>query len=277
MNDVLGAIERARSVQIASYILEPGRLVEALAAAGDRGASVHVRLESAPIDDARRTLAKRNAEIAAQLRSHGVVVELTAQQSHLKAAVVDGRAFLDDRNWPGAAGGADRNTIVSDADPDDVRVVSRAIAGRTGSDPHLWTRKFDALRAEARLLHGAGVEPIAVESESFGPGIIASELQRAAEAGADVRLLVCNREVDNARESTALQKLAAAGVDIRTASFDEKMAIVGSQAWLGSANATMYPFDQIDWGLRTRVPQVVRALRERFEESWAHATDLQPR
>jgi hypothetical protein len=268
MSDLLGALSHARTVELASYILGFGPLVAALAAAGDRGATVTVRLEPAPMDDAHGDLTKRNAAVAAALRAHGVRVELSDRAAtHLKAAVVDGCAFLDDRNWPLSG----PNTLVRDDDGDDVAVVRDAIRGETSSDAHLWTRKYDALRAEASLIRDPSADHIAVSSESFGPGIIARELQDKAEAGCDVRLLVCKREASNPREAAALRRLADAGVHIRTTGSSEKMAVAGSQAWLGSANATMFPFDQADWGLRTRTPSLVATLQEKFDATWETA------
>lgn len=271
MDELLGAIDRGRTITLSSYVLHRGRLVDALEAAGDRGAAVRVRLESSPMDDARGDVRKVDDALSAELRSHGVAVELTAPgaRSHLKAAIVDGRAFLDDRNWPDHG----PDTILVDADPDDVMVVRRGIDGAAAGDAHLWTRKGSALQAEAALVRLAD-GPIAVESESFGSGAVARELETKARAGAAVRLLVNDREAGNPREASELRRLAAAGVAVRVAPFDEKLAVAGDAAWLGSANATAYPADQVDWGMRTGVGAVVGALRARFERNWGAAAPL---
>lgn len=270
-DELIAAIGHAGSVALASYILTPGRVVAALEAAGDRGATVSVRLESAPMENEKHTLAEQNVRMARELESHHVRVAFTpdGQPSHLKGAVVDGCAFLDDRNWPDdRIASAGPSTMIADADADDVAVVRAGIGGERASDAHLWTRKDDALRAEARLLHNAGRERVTVESESFGPGAVARELEQKARAGNDVRLLVCDREAGNPRERAVLRKLAAAGVQIRTVPFDEKIAVAGKQAWVGSANAGIFPPDQVDWGMRTRVPGLVDALRARFDQNW---------
>src|SRR5208282_4925405 len=158
-DELYAAIGSARSISLASYILYPGRLVEALEAAGDRGAEVSVRVEINPLDPS-GSLAATNLKVAEELRAHRVAVELT--QTHLKAAVIDGEAFLDDRNW--AEHGP--STLIADSDPDDVGVIRAGIEGKAASDAHLWTRKGDALDAEAKLLQEAGSERIEVESES---------------------------------------------------------------------------------------------------------------
>jgi hypothetical protein len=262
-DELLARVGTARSISVASYIMRPGRLAEALEAAGDRGADVSVTLEKTP-KDSDGSLATANREMADELRAHHVAVDLTSVSTHLKAAVVDGEAFLDDRNWPENG----PNIVVADADPDDVAVVRSGICGKAASDGHLWVRKLDALRAEARLLHDSAAKQIEVESESFGFGAVERELAAKARAGCDVRLLVCDREASNAREASALKRLAAAGVEIRVAPFDEKIAVAGTQAWVGSANAGVYPPDMIDWGMRTRLPALVDALQARFEENW---------
>lgn len=264
-DELLGAIGRARSVALASYILRPGRLLEALEAAAERGARVEVRLAAEPIEDGDR-LATENRRLARELAAHGARVTFAPPEhpSHLKAAVVDGQAFLDDRNWPDDG----HDLIVADADRDDVAVVRGAISGRARSDPHLWSRKSEALRGEAELI-GAAQRAVDCESESFGYGAVERALEAKAQAGIPVRLLVSEREARNAREAAVLRRLAEAGVAVRTARREEKLAVSGEQGWVGSANATAYPGFQLDWGMRTRLPAMVAALRARFEENWA--------
>src|SRR5579875_739293 len=207
MEALLGAISVAHSVSLSSYILHPGRLLRALEEAGDRGASVRVRLEAHPLGE-RGGLEQRNRALAAELRRHHVTVESTEQPSHIKAAVVDRWAFLD---------GA----------PQDVAVTRLAIDGRVASDEHLWTRKLDALNGEAALLHEAGRRAIEVETESVGPGAVARELEAHARAGDEVRLLVCADEAREPREAALLRELAAAGVAVRTVPYGEKLAVAG--------------------------------------------------
>jgi phosphatidylserine/phosphatidylglycerophosphate/cardiolipin synthase-like enzyme len=272
--ELLAAIARARSVELASYVLFPGRLVTALERAAARGAAVRVRLEGAPADDPGHALAEANRRLARELRAHHVSVALTggACRTHLKAAVVDGRAFLDDRNWPDDRSPSGRaSTMIADDDPADVAVVRAGIAGKRAAGEHLWTTKGDALRAEAELLRAARAQPVRVETESFGPGAVARALAAQARAGCDVRLLVCRREVRDPRELAALRELAAAGVRVRALPVCEKLAVVGGRAWVGSANAGDFPAGQADWGMRVRSPSLAGALRARFDQSWNKA------
>jgi len=53
------------------------------------------------------------------------------------------------------------------------------------------------------------------------------------------------------------------------------MALVdGTRAWIGSANSTSahYNGDQIEWGLRTDAPDVLRHYSRRFQTTWNKAT-----
>ncbi|MGH7729475.1 MAG: phospholipase D-like domain-containing protein, partial [Vulcanimicrobiaceae bacterium] len=129
----LQALGSARSAALCAYVLEPGgAVVRALAAAAQRGAAVRVELDGVPYDpEGTGALARENRRVAAGLRAAGASVELTppgAPLLHLKGAMVDGTAFLDDRNWPGDG----RDTIVETSDADDVAALGAALDDRPG-------------------------------------------------------------------------------------------------------------------------------------------------
>jgi hypothetical protein len=277
-------LDSAQNVALTAYTLHPGHVFDALEAAARRGAAVSVRLERDPLDDAAGTLHRANAAALAALRAAGAAAEATGPGEpvlHLKAAVVDGVAFLDDRNW--AAGGAER--IVRDTEPDDVAAVGAAVARGPGSDGHLATTKSGAQRLESDVIAGAGSAPLVVESESFGNGTIYNALLRRAKAHQPTRLIVAGREVaerGNRTERAHLAHLAALGVEVRVGDprhgdLDEKLAVADRDAWVGSANAT-YARDadgaQRDWGLATRQPDIGAALRGAFERNWSVARPL---
>ena len=279
MTTLLDACAHASSIALSAYILRDGRVKSALVAAGNRGAHVSVRLPVAPYSGGGDDLAAANRATVAELRTHGVDARLSDPHSpplHMKAAVVDRVAFLDDRNW--ADDGAE--TIVRTDDADDVAVIGQTLVGRPAHDAHLWTNKTDAERAETQMLYHATADRIDVESESFGFSPVYGALKAKALGGAHVRLIVSDREAtnpSNGRERRALQNLEAAGVAIRIAPRDEKMAIVGSQAWVGSANATesKKTQDQIEWGMRSSVAALVASLRANFEANWQAGRPLQ--
>jgi hypothetical protein len=299
-------VAAARSVDFAAYTLRAGVVRDALVAAAREGVRVRVRLERDPLDDAARSLHAANAQSVALLAAAGADAAVTGTGlpvAHLKAAVVDGVAWLDDRNWAGDG----PETLLRDSDPGDVAAVSAALeagpgagvsgaggpgpgtpgGGDSGGDGRVQTTKGAAQAREIALIRAAGATPVDVESESFGSGGVYAALLARGRAGLPTRLLVAGREAmrsdsGGAAERHKLAKLAALGVAVRTGSprgadFDEKLALAGPAAWAGSANATYArgaAGEQSDWGLTTRVPEVVDGLRAEFERNWRAAVPL---
>ncbi|GAC1533591.1 MAG: hypothetical protein NVS2B17_01470 [Candidatus Velthaea sp.] len=275
------ACARARSIDFAAYTLGRGPLRDALVRAAEQGAAVRVRLEGSPLGPA--GIAQANATTIAALRAAGADASMTSPGEpvlHMKAAVVDGVAWLDDRNWAG--GGAE--TVIRDSDAADVTSVRAALAGGADSAGTLRTTKGSAQILEAGAIAAAGAAPVAVETESFGSGLIYNALLHRGQAGLPTRLLVAGREAcapgaDGDRERHRLARLASLGVEVRVgkpgaADLGEKLALGPNQAWVGSTNATFAGGAaglQRDWGLSTRDPALVDALRQTFERNWAGA------
>ena len=278
-SDVVHAINGARNIALCAYALGSGRMRRTLEAAAKSGAKVEVRLEGRPYGDVAGRLARANREVIARLRQAGADARLVDRDGkrpwHMKAAVVDGVAYLDDRNWPTS----EDNTIVRDDDPHDVNVVRAALEGYARADRALATNKGNALRLEAGVLKRALQTRTAtcVESESFTAGTATYKTIKAlARAGVPVRLLVAQQDLKPATRG-ALAALQRAGVAVRRSGDSEKLAIGTSQAWVGSANASYGNADQIDWGLRVTSRVMVADLRARFESNWAHAKPLAAR
>jgi phosphatidylserine/phosphatidylglycerophosphate/cardiolipin synthase-like enzyme len=270
----VAALQGAARIDLCAYILPPGAVRAALVAAAGRGAAVRVRLAAEPFHDARGALHRANAAAVQALRAAGAdaaLAEPAAAPLHLKAAVVDGVAWLDDRNWAGA-----QSTVIRDDDPADVAVVREALAGRPAADDHLATTKAGAEALELAAIAAAGSGPVAVATESFGGGAVAGALMARARAGEPTRLLVCGR-ARSTGEDTLLRHLAAAGVEVRTGSTAEKLAVGADAAWVGSANATYAgsPYGaERDWGMLVRDRPAVDALRAAFEGDWQTARPL---
>jgi phosphatidylserine/phosphatidylglycerophosphate/cardiolipin synthase-like enzyme len=262
--DFVAALHSARHIELSSYTLHPGAVLGALDAAAKRGADVHVRLDGEPLGAKLRI---DNAAAVAELRAAGADARLTGEdepQMHMKAAIVDGVTWLDDRNWAGTS----NERIVRVDDP-------RAVA----------TTKSDALELEASVIANAGTDELDVESESFGTGAIYSALLKRAEAHFPTRLIVAGREVAeprNVAERTCLAHLAALGVDVRVGNarahdLNDKLAISSNNAWVGSANATYSggPMgEQSDWGVASHDSQLVNGLRSAFEANWLSASTV---
>ncbi len=193
---------------------------------------------------------------------------------HAKAALVDGRLYLDDVNFARD----EESTIVRDDARPDARALRDAIAGRFDSPRRDFAlRKSDALALEAGVLGAVHHRSdVVVESESVGSGnAVYSALERLGRAGCAPRLLV-SREALCAKERALLARLRTNGVCVRICTSNEKFAVAGSRAWVGSANATsafLTP-DQLDWGARTAKRAVVDELRAHFESRWRAAREL---
>ena len=260
-------IRHSRDVDFGAYVLRPGAVERALVAAARAGARVHVALQRDPY---RGGPGERHAnrDAARVLRAAGARVTLLDRDRvpfHLKAAVCDGTAFLDDRNWSGDA----KELVIADDRPGDVAAVRRALRGTGSRSDALATRKDAALQLEARLIERARDAPVVVETESFGAGEISAALRRHALRGAPTELIVAAREAShNPRERALLASLRRDGVVVRKTSVDEKVVLAGDAAWVGSANATYAGGGagaQIDWGLVTRRPEVVAAVRRALQ------------
>ncbi|MHB8141656.1 MAG: phospholipase D-like domain-containing protein [Vulcanimicrobiaceae bacterium] len=274
----LAAIASARSVQLSAYFLHPGRVLDALAAAARRGTQLRVRVEASSYGGDPDAMFRMSARAVGQLHKLGADAQLvgpgaTAPLLHGKLAVVDGVLYADDRNWTQA------DTIITDTSARDVRAASDAIAGR--ADPpskSFATMKGDAIQLESRLLAGAhSGAPVVVESETFGGGAISVQLDRLGRAGVHPRLLVSARPLqERPAERTTLARLAADGVEVRVCSTYDKFAVVGSAAWIGSANATFTSqrTPTFDWGLRTSTGNIGTTLRTEFERRWSRAKPL---
>ena len=233
---------------------------DALTGAARRGAHVAVTLQADPY---RNPFGSRcNAEAARVLRAAGAGVSLLPSERtpfHLKAAVCDGVAYLDDRNWTKRG----PEIVVADDDPRDVGLVRDALAGRGGADRALATRKDVALSREVALVDGACGIPVTVETERVATSPLTRALERHARSGAKTTLIVAPSKSRGAREKSAIAQLAADGVIVREGGSNQKLALAGRVAWIGSGNATGASgrsAAQLEWGLRTRNRALVGAV-----------------
>jgi len=258
--DVLTRIGSARDVAFGSYFLPHGTMRDALAGAAQRGAHVSVTLQADPY---RNPFGGRcNAEAARVLRGAGADVSLLPSDRapfHLKAAVCDGVAYLDDRNWTKRG----PEIVVRDDDPKDVSLVREALAGHGGADRALATRKDAALSREIDVIEGARDLPVIVETERVATSPLTRALQRHALAGAATTLVVAPARRRSRQETSAIAQLVADGVVVRAGGSNQKLALAGDTAWIGSGNATGASgrsAGQLEWGMRTRNRTIVGAV-----------------
>jgi hypothetical protein len=259
---VLARIASAHDIAFGSYFLTRGPVREALAAAARRGAHVAVTLQADPYRGSGNR-APDNAAAARELRRAGAQVSLLRRETtpfHLKAAVCDGVAYLDDRNWTQRG----PEIVVADDDVHDVALVRDALAGRGGSDAKLATTKYVAQQREVALIDSAPHAPVIVETERVSDSPLTVALRRHARGGAPTTLVLGPARDRSQREVDTIRRLSGDGVVIRCHGTNQKLALVGGTAWIGTANATAtfgHGAGQLEWGLVTKNPTLVRAVR----------------
>jgi nucleotide-binding universal stress UspA family protein len=271
VSSAVHAVASARDVAFGAYFLPPGPMRGALLGAARRGAHVAVTLQADPY---RNPFGERtNAEAASALRAAGARVTLLPSRTtpfHLKAAVCDGVAYLDDRNW--TQRGAE--IVVADDAPPDVALVRDALRGRGGFDDTLATRKDEALRREAQLVARAGRAPLTIETEHVATSPLTRALEERARGGAATTVVVGGSHRSR-REAAVVRALRASGVRVRTGGSNEKLALSGRSAWIGSSSATGASgrnARQLEWGLLTRDGGLVSAVRAALERDAPGAT-----
>lgn len=276
---LLAALRGAQDISVTAYLLQPGRVLDALTAAAQRGAHVRVRLEGYIYKDT-AGIAAENAGVVAGLQAAGadaVLVHLDSDARdpmlHAKTVVADDTLFLDDRNFPDD--GAD--TILADSFAPDVRAARDGALGQEDAPNWYFSmEKRPSLASEARLIASCDTtEDLVVESESFGAdNAVYRAIDMGAKAGLRPRVLVNARALEgNARESQAIAHLVADGAAVRATDAAEKFTLAGLRGWIGSSNATIafqHP-DQLDWGMRSDDQALVAVLRRRFEARWEAA------
>jgi hypothetical protein len=166
------------------------------------------------------------------------------------------RVYVSDRNWTSS-----NNAVFLRLPATMAPQIVAAIGGRAVSAGTFATRKSDALSLEYALLQQRRAHTVLVESESFGNTPITQLLAARARAGDDVTLIVARSEFDTEpRERDLLAALAGAGVHVYVGESDQKIAVDGTAAYIGSANNTPGWGDQIDFGYLSDNPQLVGQL-----------------
>lgn len=275
---MLAAMRTAKDITFSAYVLWPGGVERALEDAAQRGAHVVVRLNGY-FPQGGPTLHRDNERAIESLRRLGAdakIVHVNARDGaavHLKAAVCDGAAFLDDRNWSG------NDIVLRDDKRADVNAVRSTAAYGPASEMRsaLPLTKGAALESESKILVASRGDHVDVETETISTHAPAySKLKNLAAKGVHCRLLLSSKRM-NAKTRDAAKRLSDAGVSVRTVGTADKLAVKnGKNAWVGSANATspFYNGEQTDWGLRTRDSKIVHALQSQFDKNWRASRTL---
>jgi phosphatidylserine/phosphatidylglycerophosphate/cardiolipin synthase-like enzyme len=268
---MLAAMRTSRRIDFSAYVLWPGPVERALENAARRGTEVHVRLEGR-LYHGTPEMRKDNSDALHRLQKLRVDAKMVDRadadgpRMHLKAAVCDGAAFLDDCNWNGG------DIVIRDDNPEDVAAVRAAALHRPEDPPPgLALNKTAALQQEAGVLGKSRATQVDVETEAVGKTGVSKVLRALAARGVRCRLLLSQHSVKS--DFKTIASLERDGVEIRALAKSEKFAVAGDRAWVGSADATSpyYNRDQIEWGIGTRDSRIVDALQRRFDANWRRA------
>jgi len=268
-DSLLAALHTARNITFAAYFLPDGAVRTALEDAARRGASVHVRLEAHPYTPGFDSAALNKQAIDA-LKKFGADARAVSEQDralHIKAAVCDGVAYFDDRNWVEHG----MQTVLRDDSPIDARrVLDTVLRDDAGTGKRFSTIKYDGLCKEAALLrHAHRGDTVEVSSESFSGSPVSAALRAAVRRGVHCKLVVGLQKQMKKSTVTLLRHLADEGVGVRIAKTAEKFAVVnGTNAWAGSANATYGYAQERDWSIRTNDARIAHSLRSHFTTAW---------
>lgn len=264
---VFSDVASARSGEVTSFMLSPdGDMVHALGSACDRGSTIAIQLDRAPFSYA----VAANQQSIMQLLSHHCRVSYASGDTHLKVALLPRAMYLTDRNF------TPDGLFVRDTDAHDRAAVLETLRGRTGATEHFWTRKSQALQAEAAFIATAN-RTLFVETESFGSGNpVYDAIRDRLSARVAVYLLVSSVEYgQDQRERQLVAALASAGAQIRLSSANAKLSVSDANgAWVGSANATSGVPEQTDWGLLLGGELAAQAIAKRFSDDWGRSAPL---
>jgi PLD-like domain len=275
---MIRAIDTAGNVTFSAYVMRRQSAVEkALMRAAARGARVSVRLNGYfNAHNGTPHMYADNVEAVAALKDAGVDARLVHSADndgpalHIKAAVCDRIAYLDDCNWIGSD-----ETVVCVDGKADVKAIRKAASYVQPKAHVVQLSKAPAIKSEAALLRSSpgGADVIA---EELGKSPVLNALKKLARAHGKVRLLISPGGAKGTYRD-AVQQLIGAGAQVRVSGRTEKFAVSrDGRAWLGSANPTSIKVDgnQFEWGLRTQDSKIVRALESRFNSVWRDAYPL---
>jgi hypothetical protein len=273
---MLAAMNGARAVTFSAFALPPGAVLRELLEAARRGAHVTVRLNGCFDHGGAAVMGTQNRSAVRMLRRLGADARLVHTRDsdgptmHLKAAVCDKVAFLDDRNW---IAGED-NIVLRDDSPRDVAAIRTAACGGVpcgAARPAL--NKYDALRLETAVVSALPGDHIEVATETIASGSLVYGALKAA-ASRHPKLLISTYGL-RGKEGIDARRLSSYGVQVRVSRSCEKFALNGNRGWIGSANATTpHLNNSTDWGACTRSRVLVQTLRSRFAAEWKHARPL---
>jgi phosphatidylserine/phosphatidylglycerophosphate/cardiolipin synthase-like enzyme len=145
-----------------------------------------------------------------------------------------------------------------------------------GGDYRLWQDASIFTEVTSLLDSAAAGERLWVEMYEFGRPDLASEMIKARDRGADVRLIVDRTVPQSARTA---DRLLAMGLPVRAYPVDDnrhqidhvKLLISAGEALVGGMNWGLHSSANHDYAFQTRRADVLARLRAIFEQDWSLA------
>lgn len=270
-----------RSLDVAMYLLSDRDVISALERSRQRGVLVRVMLEEHPYGNG-----PGNRQTYDRLKQAGVLVTWsppTFQLSHEKYAIADDQvALVGTANWTLSAFKYNREYVVVDRDPADVRQLEAIFQGdwqrqpvRLG-DSHVVVSPTNS-RGDLLALIASAQHQVDLEAEELQDSGIESALGQAARRGVMVRVVV-PRPGAGVRNANALgeRALQANGITVRElrTPFPHAKAIVVDEreAFVGSENISKPSLDDNrEVGLLISDPGAIKELSTAFAHDWTSA------
>ncbi len=276
VTELVKALDRAQNrILLSAYLLSQHRIVRALERAAAQGVSVYVLLDRYPFG-----IVQQPDSMFALLKSAGIMVRWAPpyfQYSHAKFAVLDDRTLiLSSANFTQAGFSTDRDFVLFDRDPRDVRQadnVFRADWDRIApvvNDPNVVMSPVGAREKLDGLIDNARHSLSLYSEEVLDMGVI-RHLASAIRRGVRVRILTATTSGVARRILNATARHMRSGARVAGGLYAHAKVLIvdGRLAFVGSENLSSTSLDRNrEMGLIIAASAVVRELQTTFDQDW---------
>ena len=281
---LIDAIEHAqKDVLVEVYLLSDKSIISALEQAKQRGLVVGVMLEQHPFGGG-----NLNQKTSQALKDNGVTVVWTNSAfalTHEKTVLIDdSEVFILSQNLTASAFNKNREYDILDTNPTDVaevKAILKADWDRTSMtslpSANLLVSPVNSRSMLEQLITSA-THSIAIEVEDINDSQIVNLLSQKAKTISVSLLAPTLKQISSNKQS--LEKLKAAGVDVRTEStpyIHAKLIIVdGEKAYVGSINLSTQSMDRNrEVGIVLGEQDIVQSLQATYQQDFAKGNTLQ--